>query len=84
MIELFEKNIHTHCVSLIISIHAFLHDNLAMCILVELKVRVNDEENFKKFDNDKNRDVLLALMESCGSKQTSRIHYGYALNECLE
>ena len=64
--------------------HAFLHDDLATHLLVELKVRVNDEDNVKEFDNDERRKIMLILMAARGSKHTSRIHYVCALNECLK
>ena len=51
---------------LVVSICVFLHDVLAMHLLIELKVRLNDEGDVKKFETESNRSNLLLLMDACG------------------
>ena len=78
------KKLCTHGLSLIVSLHAFLHDGLGTHVLVELRMRMNDELDCTTCDAAQNRSNILTLMSACGSQRSSTTHCGCPLLECLE
>ena len=59
----------THALLLEISLCAFSYDGLDTHLLVELRMRMNDESETKFHENSDNRTNVLLLMTACRSNR---------------